>query len=170
MTYYSSEPTFIFGAPCSLCHCFVLFLQTFVLNTVRYHHLSLLKEFKKKWIYIDIVSVILLTVYQFYDILGVKAFYKTKGFWIVSSVPRFPSHVAKGFTFSDSQIQFGQSILCVTVARTVKNILRTLTKFKIPFIWWWVFFLITSTYICIIFFYCRKRIRNDKSLYIWHEL
>lgn len=70
----------------------------------------------------------MLTVYQFYDFLGVKAFDKTKGFWIVSSVPRFPSHVAKGFTFSDSQTQFGQRILCVTVARTVENIFKNVDK------------------------------------------
>eukprot|EP00105_Crassostrea_gigas_P034478 XP_019918626.1 PREDICTED: plancitoxin-1-like [Crassostrea gigas] len=60
---------------------------------------------------------------------GVLAFDNTKGFWIVSSVPRFPSPVAKGFIFSDSQTKFGQSILCVTVAKTVENILSTLTKF-----------------------------------------
>lgn len=76
----------------------------------------------------------MLTVYKFYDFSGVLAFDNTKGFWIVSSVPRFPSPVAKGFMFSDSQTKFGQSILCVTVAKTVENILSTLTKFKITFI------------------------------------
>lgn len=73
----------------------------------------------------------MLTVYKFYDF---SAFDKTKGFWIVSSVPWFPSPVAKGFMFSDSQTTFGQSILCVTVTKTVENILSTLTKFKITFV------------------------------------
>lgn len=66
---------------------------------------------------------------------GVLAFDNTKGFWIVSSVPRFPSPVAKGFMFSDSQTKFGQSTLCVTVAKTVENILKTVFGTTNPYIY-----------------------------------
>lgn len=73
--------------------------------------------------------LILLIVYQFSEISGVLAFDKNTGFWIVSSVPKFPSPVAEGFRFLNSQTKFGQTILCVTVANTVENSLSKLTRF-----------------------------------------
>lgn len=46
---------------------------------------------------------------------GLVAFDSGNGFWIVSSVPRFPAKVSTGFDFRISQTKKGQTILCVTV-------------------------------------------------------
>lgn len=66
---------------------------------------------------------------------GVLAFDKNTGFWIVSSVPKFPSPVAEGFRFLNSQTKFGQTILCVTVANTVENSLKSVFETTNPYIY-----------------------------------
>lgn len=57
----------------------------------------------------------------FFKIIGVLAFDKKTGFWMISSIPRFPAEASKGYIFSDEQKPFGQIVLCVTVKQTDKK-------------------------------------------------
>lgn len=66
---------------------------------------------------------------------GALAFDNTKGFWIVSSVPRFPAPISNGFTYLNPQTKYGQTILCVTVAKTVENILKSAFETTNPYIY-----------------------------------
>lgn len=52
---------------------------------------------------------------------GAVAFDKDNGFWMVSSVPRFPANVSSGFIYHSNQAINGQTILCVTVPAKMKN-------------------------------------------------
>ena len=52
--------------------------------------------------------------------LGALAFDHTSGFWIVSSVPRFPTPVKDGYKYKDEQTKYGQTILCVSVDKTME--------------------------------------------------
>ncbi|XP_078323012.1 plancitoxin-1-like [Crassostrea virginica] len=45
---------------------------------------------------------------------GVTAFDNETGFWIISSVPRFPTVASEGYQFMANQTRFGQTILCIT--------------------------------------------------------
>lgn len=54
-------------------------------------------------------------------ITGAVAFGETEGFWIISSVPRFPAKVSTGYNYSESQTKKGQIILCVTVPRNMED-------------------------------------------------
>lgn len=53
--------------------------------------------------------------------LGAVAFDSVNGFWIVSSVPRFPAKVSTGFDYRKSQTKNGQTIFCVTVPNTMED-------------------------------------------------
>lgn len=63
---------------------------------------------------------------------GVLAFDSTMGFWMVSSIPRFPSKVSLGFNFSISQTLYGQIVLCTTVRESVKDIIKIIFKTTKP--------------------------------------
>lgn len=52
---------------------------------------------------------------------GAIAFGKTEGFWIISSVPRFPAKLSTRFKYGTSQTRKGQIILCVTVPGEMKD-------------------------------------------------
>lgn len=52
---------------------------------------------------------------------GAVAFNATKGFWIISSVPRFPANVSIGYNYGESQTKNGQIILCVTVPGNMED-------------------------------------------------
>lgn len=52
--------------------------------------------------------------------LGALAFDQKTGFWMISSIPRFPAKVSDGYHFSDNQTRFRQIVLCVTVPLSVK--------------------------------------------------
>lgn len=52
---------------------------------------------------------------------GAVAFNATKGFWIISSVPRFPANVSIGYNYGKSQTKKGQIILCVTVPGNMED-------------------------------------------------
>lgn len=54
-------------------------------------------------------------------ITGAVAFGETEGFWIISSVPRFPAKVSTGYNYSESQTKKGQTILCVTVPENMED-------------------------------------------------
>uniref|UniRef100_K1PWH3 Cell death-related nuclease 6 n=1 Tax=Magallana gigas TaxID=29159 RepID=K1PWH3_MAGGI len=49
------------------------------------------------------------------------AFDKNTGFWIISSIPRFPAKADGGYIFADQQLPYGQIALCVTVLQSEKN-------------------------------------------------
>lgn len=57
---------------------------------------------------------------------GAVAFSESEGFWIISSVPRFPATVSTGFEYGESQTKKGQIILCVTVPGNIED---TISKF-----------------------------------------
>lgn len=57
-------------------------------------------------------------------ITGAVVFGETEGFWIISSVPRFPANVSTGYNFSESQTKKGQFILCVTVPGNMEDKIR----------------------------------------------
>lgn len=50
-----------------------------------------------------------------FKIIGVLAFDKNTGFWMISSIPRFPAITSKGYMFQNEQKKNGQIVLCVTV-------------------------------------------------------
>lgn len=54
-------------------------------------------------------------------ITGAVVFGETEGFWIISSVPRFPAKVSTGYNYSESQTKKGQIILCVTVPENMED-------------------------------------------------
>lgn len=54
-------------------------------------------------------------------ITGAVVFGETEGFWIISSVPRFPAKVSTGYNYSESQTKKGQIILCVTVPGNMED-------------------------------------------------
>lgn len=56
-----------------------------------------------------------------YMITGAVAFGETEGFWIISSVPRFPANVSTGYNYGESQTKKGQIILCVTVPGNIED-------------------------------------------------
>lgn len=54
-------------------------------------------------------------------LIGALAFDKNTGFWIISSIPRFPAKADGGYIFADQQLPYGQIALCVTVLQSEKN-------------------------------------------------
>lgn len=58
-----------------------------------------------------------------YMITGAVAFGETEGFWIISSVPRFPwpASGSTGYNYGESQTKNGQIILCVTVPENMED-------------------------------------------------
>lgn len=58
-----------------------------------------------------------------YMITGAVAFGETEGFWIISSVPRFPwpASGSTGYNYGESQTKKGQIILCVTVPENMED-------------------------------------------------
>ncbi|XP_061184944.1 uncharacterized protein LOC133192958 [Saccostrea echinata] len=53
---------------------------------------------------------------------GAYAFDENEGFWLILSIPKFPAPRKQGYSYGQSQIAKGQSILCVTLD---KQYLRT---------------------------------------------
>lgn len=51
----------------------------------------------------------------FLKIIGALAFGKNTGFWMISSIPRFPANTSNGYIFQNAQKKNGQIVLCVTV-------------------------------------------------------
>lgn len=43
------------------------------------------------------------------------------GFWMISSVPRFPAERSMGYKFKEEQTYYGQMILCVTLPKSLKS-------------------------------------------------
>lgn len=66
---------------------------------------------------------------------GAVAFNATKGFWIISSVPRFPANVSIGYNYGKSQTKKGQIILCVTVPGNMEDKIKEIFKTTKPFIY-----------------------------------
>lgn len=56
---------------------------------------------------------------------GAVAFDKMRGFWMVSSVPKFPPpRLPNGFHYRGGQTTYGQTVLCVTIQYAFKSIIR----------------------------------------------
>lgn len=53
--------------------------------------------------------------------LGALAFGKKTGFWMISSIPRFPAEKSRKYFFKNEQTRFGQMVLCVTVPLSAKG-------------------------------------------------
>lgn len=66
---------------------------------------------------------------------GSLAFDRTEGFWMVSSVPRFPAKKSKRYNYSNNQTRYGQTILCVTVRKAVENDLKNIFGTTHPYIY-----------------------------------
>nr|XP_022297821.1 plancitoxin-1-like [Crassostrea virginica] len=66
---------------------------------------------------------------------GALAFDRTSGFWIVSSVPRFPAPVKDGYKYQDQQKTFGQTILCVSVDKTMEDKIKSVFETTHPYIY-----------------------------------
>lgn len=64
-------------------------------------------------------------------IKGSLAFDNTLGFWIVSSVPKFPANTSSGYTYLKKQIRYGQTILCVTIPKTAENDISIQVQIKV---------------------------------------
>lgn len=46
--------------------------------------------------------------------VGVLLFDHTQGFWLMHSIPHFPSFPEKGYAYPSSGMLYGQTALCVT--------------------------------------------------------
>lgn len=53
--------------------------------------------------------------------LGAIGFGTMFGFWMISSVPRFPAKRSMGYKFEEEQTHYGQMILCVTLQKSSKS-------------------------------------------------
>lgn len=100
----------------------------------------------------------------FFKIIGVLAFDKKTGFWMISSIPRFPAEASKGYIFSDEQKPFGQIVLCVTVKQTDKKKIGNDIFFNQnkPFLFVFKYFLKYH----VLLFFSRRNINYNKSLHI----
>lgn len=61
------------------------------------------------------------------------AFDRVNGFWIVSSVPRFPAKVSTGFDYRISQTENGQTIFCVTVPQKMEDKIKQIFMITRPY-------------------------------------
>lgn len=52
---------------------------------------------------------------EFGQTKGVYAFDKQTGFWLISSIPKFPPPKNKGYAFNKAALQYGQLAVCVTL-------------------------------------------------------
>lgn len=59
---------------------------------------------------------------------GALAFGSSNGFWMISSVPKFPAIVSNGYEYKPEQLKFGQTILCVTLKASTKSIIGILNQ------------------------------------------
>ncbi|XP_078329349.1 deoxyribonuclease-2-alpha-like isoform X2 [Crassostrea virginica] len=66
---------------------------------------------------------------------GALAFDRTSGFWIVSSVPRFPAPVKDGYKYKDEQTKYGQTILCVSVDKSMEAKIKSVFETTEPYIY-----------------------------------
>nr|XP_022326137.1 plancitoxin-1-like isoform X2 [Crassostrea virginica] len=67
---------------------------------------------------------------------GVTAFDNETGFWIISSVPRFPTVASEGYQFMANQTRFGQTILCITFrSENVKKEIKQVFEVVFPYIY-----------------------------------
>lgn len=66
---------------------------------------------------------------------GALAFDKNTGFWIISSIPRFPAKADGGYIFADQQLPYGQIALCVTVLQSEKNQIESIFSTTNPYIY-----------------------------------
>lgn len=60
-----------------------------------------------------------------YICLGVIGFDRKTGFWMISSVPRFPASTSEKYEFKRNQTRYGQIIFCVTVRKSYKDDIGT---------------------------------------------
>ncbi|XP_062610704.1 deoxyribonuclease-2-alpha-like [Saccostrea cucullata] len=58
---------------------------------------------------------------------GAYAFDDESGFWMISSIPKFPQPKNIGYLYGESQLEYGQTVLCVTVRFTL---LQTMNIYK----------------------------------------
>lgn len=63
---------------------------------------------------------------------GVLAFGSSNGFWMISSVPKFPALESNGYEYKPGQLKFGQTILCVTLKASTKSIIKSVFKTTNP--------------------------------------
>lgn len=68
---------------------------------------------------------------------GVTAFDNETGFWIISSVPRFPTVASEGYQFMANQTRFGQTILCITFRS--ENVKKEISMFFLIYIFYFFF-------------------------------
>lgn len=66
---------------------------------------------------------------------GALAFGSSKGFWMISSVPKFPAMASTRYAYLDSQTVYGQTILCVTLKASEKSIIKSVFKTTNPTIY-----------------------------------
>lgn len=69
------------------------------------------------------LNMMFFVIFCNYMITGAVAFGETEGFWIISSVPRFPwpASGSTGYNYGESQTKKGQIILCVTVPENMED-------------------------------------------------
>lgn len=66
-------------------------------------------------------SVMTITILKKVLFLGAIGFGTMFGFWMISSVPRFPAERSMGYKFKEEQTYYGQMILCVTLPKSLKS-------------------------------------------------
>ena len=52
---------------------------------------------------------------NYYNFSGAIGFDKTDGFWLITSLPKFPSPKADGYKFPSNGDVYGQTFLCISM-------------------------------------------------------
>ena len=59
---------------------------------------------------------------------GAIGFDKTDGFWLITSLPKFPSPKSKGYTFPSNGHVYGQTFLCISMNYDMLDIVGELVQ------------------------------------------
>jgi len=57
----------------------------------------------------------ILFVINYYNFSGAIGFDKTDGFWLITSLPKFPSPKSDGYKFPSNGDVYGQTFLCISM-------------------------------------------------------
>lgn len=103
-----------------------------------------------KGMHISVSNVITVNLFQYkrwvhdncWRFTGVYAFDKLTGFWLITSIPKFPPPKSKGYAFNMAAVQDGHMALCLTLNSDRVIDLRT---YEFQFVHAWYNNLILTT-------------------------
>jgi len=66
---------------------------------------------------------------------GVVGLTQAGGFWLIHSIPQFPTEVVNGYSGYDAATEYGQSLLCISLSFDSFSIVGTQFQYTYP--WWY---------------------------------